>query len=68
MPHTDVLSAEDVRIEQAADQACRVLNGEDEVSRIGKGLSQSLREATLQAPLHSLAIAFLLGVLVARRR
>jgi hypothetical protein len=31
-------------------------------------LSVRLRRATIQAPMHSLAIAFLLGLLLARRR
>jgi hypothetical protein len=62
------LSAEELRIEQAADQARRVLNGEHDLSGARKHLSQLLREATLEAPLHSLVIAFLLGVLFARPR
>ena len=31
-------------------------------------VSETLRQLTVEAPVHSLAIAFLLGVLIARRR
>ena len=31
-------------------------------------LSEKLRQFTMEAPLHSIAIAFLFGVLIARRR
>jgi hypothetical protein len=60
---------EEARVQQAADEAFRVLTGEEAPplrrrSRVG----QMIREATREAPLHALAVAFLLGVLVARRR
>ena len=60
---------EEARVQEAADEAFRVLTGK-EVSppRRRVRVNQVLRDATREAPLHALAIAFLLGVLVARRR
>ena len=63
------LAPEDYRIQQAADEAMRVLNGEEDKFKSGtRRFAHALREATREAPLHSLVVAFLLGVLVARRR
>ena len=60
---------EEARVQQAADEAFRVLTGnEAPLPRRRVRISQVLRDATLDAPLHALAAAFLLGVLVARRR
>jgi len=61
-------SSEQLRMEQAADEAIRVLSGEEEPLQGARGLAELLRRATREAPLHSLALAFVLGVLVARRR
>jgi len=61
---------EEARVQQAADEAFRVLTG-NEVPlppRRQSRVAQVIREATREAPLHALAVAFLLGVLVARRR
>ncbi len=60
---------EEARVQQAADEAFRVLTG-NEVPRSPRRfrLGQVIAEATREAPLHALAAAFLLGVLVARRR
>ncbi len=64
-----VVSPEDRRIQQAADNAARVLSGEqDKLVSAKRRLANTLRRVTREAPLHSLAIAFLLGVLIARRR
>jgi hypothetical protein len=61
--------AEEARVQQAADEAFRVLTGNEvPPPRRRVRVSQVLRDATREAPLHALAIAFLLGVLVARRR
>jgi len=61
------LAPEDYPIQQAADEAVR--GGEQEkFEPATRRLTDALREATLQAPLHSLAVAFLLGILIARRR
>lgn len=60
--------SEEARIAQAADQARRVLNGEESGAGSAGRLAQVLRQAASEAPLHALAIAFLLGVIVARRR
>jgi len=63
------LAPEDDRIEQAADEAMRVLSGEESTfPSTRRNFSDTLRRVTREAPLHSLAVAFLLGVLVARRR
>ncbi|HEU0369007.1 MAG TPA: hypothetical protein VFR42_07355 [Candidatus Acidoferrum sp.] len=60
---------EEARVQQAADEAFRVLTGNEvPPPRRSVRVSQLLRDATLNAPLHALAVAFLLGVLVARRR
>ena len=54
---------EEARVQQAADEAFRALTGNEETP-----FSETLRQITLEAPLHSLAVVFLLGVLIARRR
>ncbi len=60
---------EEARVQEAADEAFRVLTGKEvPPPRRRVRVSQVLRDATREAPLHALAIAFLLGVLVARRR
>jgi hypothetical protein len=65
---------EEARVQQAADEAFRVLTGDEAppLSRRRAGPAQlardALRAATLKAPLQALAAAFLVGVLVARRR
>lgn len=69
MSEVGLSSTEEARVQHAADEAFRVLTGsEDELPPLGNRFSESLRQATLEAPLHSLAVAFLLGVLLARRR
>jgi len=69
MSEVGLSSTEEARVQQAADEAFRVLTGnEDELPPRRTRFSESLRRATLEAPLHSLAVAFLLGVLLARRR
>lgn len=60
---------EDEHIQQAFDSAVEVLEGErDTLASAKLRFKEALRRVTREAPLHSLAIAFLLGVLVARRR
>jgi hypothetical protein len=69
MSELGLSSTEEARVQQAADEAFRVLTGdEDELPRRGIRWSETLRRVTTEAPLHSLAVAFLLGVLIARRR
>jgi hypothetical protein len=58
---------EEAHVQRAADEAYRVLTGNDEQLRRPRFV-ESLRQMTLAAPLHALTIAFLLGVLIARRR
>jgi hypothetical protein len=63
------LSAEEARIRDAADQAYRVLRGEDSKSwGAHDRVFDLLCDATRRAPLQALAIAFVAGVIVARRR
>jgi hypothetical protein len=58
---------EEAHVQQAADEAYRVLTGNAEpLPR--RRFAETLRQVTLEAPLHALTIAFLLGVLIARRR
>jgi hypothetical protein len=61
---------EEARVQHAADEAFRVLTGNEVplAPRPRMRVSQVLRDVTREAPLHALAVAFLLGVLVARRR
>ena len=60
---------EEARVQHAADEAFRVLtSNEAPLPRRRSRIVQVIRDATLEAPLHALAAAFLLGVLVARRR
>ena len=63
------LPVEEARIQSAADEAYRVLEGE----RPGPAsatdqLLDILRARTREAPLQALAVAFLLGVMLRRRR
>ena len=63
------LSVEEARIRNAADQAYRVLEGEQPASADATTrLLETLRARTRQAPLQALAVAFLLGVMLRRRR
>jgi hypothetical protein len=61
--------SEEARVQQAADEAFQVLTGKElPPRRRPAGASHLLREAVLKAPLQAITVAFLLGVLVARRR
>ena len=62
------LSAEEARIRSAADQAYRVLEGEEPAAGVTAWLLDTLRARTREAPLQALAVAFLLGVMLMRRR
>ena len=73
MAYTEGLSTEESRIEHAANEARRVLRREEDLreERLPEARTQllrGLRRATLEAPLHSLLIAFLVGFMIARRR
>ena len=60
---------EEARVQHAADEAFRVLTGNEvPPPPRGSSVAQVLRDATREAPLQALAVAFLLGVLFARRR
>ena len=62
------VSAEEARIRAAADQAYRVLGTGDRLPPQAEDpLLQALRLKTRESPLRALAIAFLIGVYVARR-
>jgi hypothetical protein len=63
------LSAEEARIRNAADEAYRVLRGEEPpVRSTTDQLVDVIRDITRRAPLRALAVAFILGVTFARRR
>ena len=62
------LSAEEARIQNAADEAYRVLEGEQPPADAMSRLLDVLRARTREAPLQALAVAFLLGVMLRRRR
>ena len=66
-------STQESRIIAAADEIRHMTDEFREDSARGlerrsPRLAERLRQVTLEAPLHSLAIAFLLGVVIARRR
>ncbi len=65
MTEASGLTADEGRIDQAAE-AVRGMTKEmvSELPARRPRLSDRLREMTLEAPLHSLAIAFLLGVVI----
>lgn len=69
MTEASGLTGDEGRIEHAAE-AIRGMTKEmmRELPARRPRLSDRLRKMTLEAPLQSLAIAFLLGVLMARRR
>jgi hypothetical protein len=61
--------SEEARVQQAADEAFEVLTGNTVPPHQPRTrLAHVLREAVLEAPLQAITVAFLLGVLVARRR
>jgi hypothetical protein len=62
------LSAEEARIQSAADEAYRVLDGEQRPADATARFLETLRARTREAPLQALAVAFLLGVMLRRRR
>ena len=69
MTEIGLSAPEQQHVQQAADEAFRVLTGrDDDPARPKLRAIEALRRATIEAPLQSLAIAFLLGILVARRR
>ncbi len=63
------LTGDQARIDHAAD-SIRDMTGKmaDEWPARPRRLSDMLRGMAIEAPLHSLAIAFLLGFMLARRR
>lgn len=69
MTEASGLTRDEASIGHAGD-AIRGVAGEmvDELPARRTRLSETLRKMTVEAPLQSLAIAFLLGVLIARRR
>jgi hypothetical protein len=63
------MSAEETRVREAADKAYRALEGEEPPPVVsGDRLLKLLKDATREAPLRALAIAFILGAVFARRR
>jgi truncated hemoglobin YjbI len=63
------MSAEETRVRKAADQAYRVLEGEGRPTPTHRDRwLELLSNATREAPLQALAIAFILGAIFARPR
>ena len=63
------LSAEEARIRNAADEAYRVLRGDELPARSTTDrVVDAIREIPRRAPLRALTAAFILGVMFARRR
>ncbi|HZR88163.1 MAG TPA: hypothetical protein VFB02_15245 [Bradyrhizobium sp.] len=69
MTEASGLAGDRERIDHAAD-AIRGMTKDIADNQPGRQrrISELIRQATIEAPLQSLAVAFLLGVLVARRR
>ena len=69
MTEVSGLTGDEARIDHAA-KAIRGMTKEmsDELRQPRSSIAEALSKFTAQAPLRSLALAFLLGVLVARRR
>ena len=69
MTEASGVTGDEGRIEHAAE-AIRGMTKDmvDELPARRTPLSETLRQMTVEAPLQSLAVAFLLGVLIARRR
>lgn len=62
------MATEEVKIRESADQAYRELEGElTPEARPAEKLLEALRARTREAPLQALAVAFILGVMAARR-
>jgi hypothetical protein len=63
------LSAEEAHLRSAADKAYRVQEGEEPApADATTRLLDVLRARTREAPLQALAVAFLLGIFLRRRR
>ena len=61
------LTGDEARIDHAAEAIRDMTNDMMEEMPANRRLADTLRKMTVEAPLTSLAIAFLLGILVARR-
>ena len=69
MTEAGLSEPEQTRVQKAADEAFRVQTGREGYPGTPRGpVIEALRQFTVEAPLQSLAVAFLLGVLIARRR
>jgi hypothetical protein len=69
MTEASGLAGDQERIDHATDSIRDMTRDmADEFPAQARGLSNMLRGMAREAPLHSLAIAFLLGVMLARRR
>jgi hypothetical protein len=62
------LTGAEARINQAAEGIRGLTNDMVEELPVRLWVGDTIRKLTIQAPLQSLAIAFLLGVIIARRR
>ena len=68
MTEASGLTGDETRIHQAAEAIRGVAKEIVEELPAHEWVADTVRKLTIQAPLQSLAIAFLLGVIVARRR
>jgi hypothetical protein len=68
MTEADSLTGDEARIDRAADAIRAMTHDMVDELPLRPSVTNTLRNLTIQAPLQSLAIAFLLGVIVARRR
>ncbi|HLG84930.1 MAG TPA: hypothetical protein VKY22_28320 [Bradyrhizobium sp.] len=59
---------DEARIDQAADAIRGMTNDMVSELPVRQWVIDTIRTLTLQAPLRSLAVAFLLGLIIARRR
>ena len=61
-------AGDEARIDHAAEAIRGMTNDMVDELPVRPWVADTVRELTIQAPLQSLAIAFLLGVIIARRR
>jgi hypothetical protein len=68
MTEASSLTGDETRIDQAADAIRGMTKDIVDELPVRPWVIDTVRKLTMQAPFQSLAIAFLLGVIVARRR
>jgi hypothetical protein len=68
MTEASSVTGDEMRIDQAADAIRGMTKDVADELPVRPWVVDTIRKLTVQAPLQSLAIAFLLGAIVARRR